>query len=319
MPALVSSARRRAQSRPGGSRPATRIGIECVPNFSEGRSTATLEELGDAIQSAGSALLDVHADPDHNRSVFTCAGSAAELELGVARAAAWAMEKIDLRAHRGAHPRIGATDVIPVVPLARDSAPACLRLARRLAEALWQDLGIPVYFYGSAAKSAERTRLEAVRKIGFERLRELARAGRVRPDVGGPELHPSAGACCVGVREPMVAFNVLIDDRNALAASAIAKAVRQSSGGLEGVKALGLYMKSAGVAQVSMNITRLDRANVADAYDAVCAEAAERGVAVLGSELVGLAPRAALGAHPERLRIRGFHSGMLLENRLRTC
>ncbi len=319
MPALVSSARPQPQSRPEGSRPAPPIGIECVPNFSEGRRAATLDGLQVSIQSAGAALLDVHADPDHNRSVFTCAGSERELELGVARAAAWAMENIDLRAHRGAHPRIGAIDVIPVVPLVRNSTPACLRLARSLAQALWHDLGLPVYLYGSAARIAERARLETVRKIGFERLRELVRAGRVQPDVGGPELHPTAGACCVGVREPMVAFNVLFDARNALAASAIAKAVRQSSGGLKGVKALGLYMASADRAQVSMNITRLDRVNVADAYDAVCAEAAERGVAVLGSELVGLAPRAALGAHPERLRIRGFHPRMLLENRLRSC
>ena len=294
----------------------TRAWDECVPNFSEGRDRELIERVGKALSATGARLLDVHSDPDHNRSVFTLAGSIASFGQAVLEAAAVAVQRIDLTRHLGRHPRIGALDVVPLVPLADTRHKACVDAAHRLGRQLWTDLGVPVYFYGSAARQPARARLETVRKLGFERLSELVRLGRVLPDIGGPELHPTAGACCVGVRKLMVAFNVLLARRDAIAAKRIANTVRESSGGLAGVKALGLYLPAAGLAQVSMNLTDLDRTSVPDAFDAVCGEAAKQGIQVLGSELVGLAPSLALGPDPGRLRIRGFHRGMLLDERL---
>ena len=289
---------------------------ECVPNYSEGRDPALLRDLESAL-AAEVELLDRHADPDHNRSVFTVVGSLDGIERAVLASAAVAAGRIDLAAHRGVHPRVGAVDVIPVVPLATDAGPACVAAARRIGTRLWAEHGIPAFLYGDAAMRAGRTRLETVRRLGFERLRELARGGEVPPDIGGPALHPSLGACCVGVRPPMAAFNVHLETADASVARRIARAVREASGGLPGVKALGLYLESEGVAQVSMNLTRLDLTPVDAAFDAVCAEAAGIGVRVRDSELVGLVPRAALGPQPDRLRIRGFRSAMILEERLR--
>ena len=290
--------------------------VECVPNFSEGRDGAVLDRLRSAIESTDVRLLDQHADPDHHRSVFTFVGHPGAVESGAIRAARVAVAEIDLRTHRGTHPRVGVTDVIPVVAMGRTATADCVDLARRLGERLWAELRVPVYFYGQAASCPARRRLEAVRKHGFENLAAMVRRGQALPDIGGPQLHPTAGACCVGVRKVMVAFNVLIAANDATAAKSIAKAVREASGGLPGIKALGVHLASAGCAQVSMNVTDIERTPVHAAFDAVCEEAAERGVSVLGSELVGLAPRAALGSDPRRLRIKGFHEGMLLENRL---
>ena len=177
-------------------------------------------------------------------------------------------------------------------------------------------MNVPVYFYGAVARRASRTRLEAVRKHGFERLASMVRDGACLPDIGGPQLHPTAGACCVGVREFMAAFNVLLDDRDARSAKRIASAIRESSGGIRGVKALGLYLDTQGIAQVSMNLTDLGKTPLPVAFEAVCREARKLGVVVLGSELVGLVPRHALGADPASLRILRFHSGMVFEDRL---
>ena len=289
---------------------------ECVPNFSEGRDAKVLRRIETAIRGAGASLLDRHADPDHNRSVFTLTGSLVSLRQAVLDSAAVAVKGIDLRTHRGTHPRVGAIDVVPLVPLGDVRPAACVDAARDLGDRLWSELQLPVYFYGKAASRPARERLETVRKLGFERLAELARVGEVPPDVGGPELHPTAGACCVGVRECMVAFNVQLEGRDARTARRIARSVRQSAGGLPGVKALGMYLDSAGFAQVSMNLTDLGQTPVFAAFDAVCSEAAKLGATVLGSELVGLAPRAALGADPSRLRIAGFNRRMVLEDRL---
>ena len=290
--------------------------VECVPNFSEGRDGGFRDRVSNALSTAPVSLLDVHSDCDHNRSVFTFAAPVALAERAVLEAAAIAVQDIDLAAHTGCHPRIGALDVVPLVPLADTRRQACVDAAHRLGRNLWAELGVPVYFYGSAARQPGREKLEAVRKLGFERLSELVRNGRVLPDIGGPELHPTAGACCVGVRKLMVAFNVLLAARDATAAKRIAKAIRESSGGLPGVKALGLYLPAAGLAQVSMNLTDLEETAVPAAFDAVRREAGNQGVQVLGTELVGLAPSRALGPDPSRLRIRGFHQGMLLEERL---
>lgn len=289
---------------------------ECVPNFSEGRAAKRLYRLEEAMRATGVKLLDRHSDPDHHRSVFTFAGQLDSIRRAVLASAAVAVEEVDLRCHRGRHPRVGALDVVPLVPLGETRRSACLDLARDLGDRLWRELRVPVYYYGSAAVQSSRTKLEAVRNLGFEKLSRLAQSGEVRPDVGGPALHPSAGACCIGVRDYLVAFNVQLAGQDDRAARQIARLIRESSGGLPGVKALGIYLESAGVAQVSMNLTKLGRTPVFAAYDAVCAEAGRLGASVLDSELVGLVPRAALGSEPGRLRIKGFCSRMILEERL---
>ena len=290
--------------------------VECVPNFSEGRDAGCLGRLETAVRSAGVELLDRHSDPDHHRSVFTVAGQFDSIQRAVLASAAVAVQEIDLRRHRGTHPRVGALDVVPIVPLGGTRRPACLAAARDLGERLWSELKVPVYYYGAAAVQVNRTELETVRKLGFERLSALARSGEVRPDVGGPALHPSAGACCIGVRDYLVAFNVQLAGQDARTARQIAQSIRESSGGLPGVKALGMYLESARVAQVSMNLTKLDLTPVSAAYDAVCMQAVRLGASVLGSELVGLVPRATLGPDPGRLRIKGFSPRMILEERL---
>lgn len=290
--------------------------VECVPNLSAGRDRELVGRMRNAVRQAGAALLDTHTDVDHGRSVLTLAAPLPAVEPAVLALGALAVRHVDLTRHRGVHPRVGALDVVPIVPLRSESRADCVALAQALGKRLWEDLGVPVYFYGAAARVAERRPLERVRKHGFEKLASLVRAGRYLPDIGGPELHPTAGACCVGVREFMAAFNVLLDDRDDAAARRIARAVRESAGGLRGVRALGLYLPSAGLAQVSMNVTALAETPLDAVFSAVCREAARLGVEVLGSELVGLVPRAALGPDPESLRIRGFHPGMLLENRL---
>ena len=291
--------------------------VECVPNFSEGRDTVLIRRLGHALTASGLELLDSHSDPDHHRSVFTLVGPLGSVERAAIDAARTAVQAIDLNRHRGIHPRVGVLDVFPIVALGDASRRACIDAARRLGEELWEALGVPVYFYGQAASRRDRMRLESVRKFGFERLAFLVREGKLLPDVGGPELHPTAGACCVGVRKIMVAFNVLLAGGNGSAAKRIASAVRESSGGLPGVKALGLYLESSRLAQVSMNLTELDKTPVDVAFKAVTKEAGRHGVAVVGSELVGLVPRPALGPCPELLQIRGFRSSMILEERIR--
>ena len=291
----------------------------CVPNFSEGRDPTTLDRLERVVRRSGARLLDRHSDHDHHRSVLTFAAGLGVIDTAVMAAAGEAVESIDLNAHGGTHPRVGAIDVVPIVPLHDTPWDACLDVAWSIGECLWSELGLPVYLYGRAAVREERRPLETVRKLGFERLRELVRDGKYRPDIGGPQLHPSAGACCVGVRGPLVAYNVLLDCRDAQPAKVIAGRIRAAGGGLPGVKALGMYLESARVAQVSMNITQPDLTPLPLVFDEVLRVAAGLGVEVVASELVGLAPRGALGADPSRLRIVGFHEGMILEECLAAC
>lgn len=289
---------------------------ECVPNFSEGRDPTTLDRLERAVGMSGAAVLDRHSDYDHNRSVLTFAADLAVIAEAVVAAAEEAVRSIDLNSHTGTHPRIGALDVVPIVALDDTPWDACVRLAQSIGGRLWSELGLPVYFYGQAAVRKERQRLETVRKLGFERLARYVRGGEHLPDIGGPDLHASAGACCVGVRPPLVAYNIVLDCRDAEPAKRIASLIRASGGGLPGVKALGMYLESAQIAQVSMNVTRPDLTPLPLVFDEVSRQAAGLGVGVVGSELVGLAPRAALGPDPRRLRIIGFHDGMVLEERL---
>ena len=212
---------------------------ECVPNFSEGRAAKCLDRLEEAVRAARVNLLDRHSDADHHRSVFTFAGEFNSIRQAVLASAAVAVEEVDLRCHRGKHPRVGALDVVPLVPLGETRRSACLDLARDLGDRLWSELRVPVYYYGSAAAQSGRSKLEAVRNLGFEKLSTLARSGEVRPDVGGPALHPSAGACCIGVRDYLVAFNVQLAGQDDRAARQIARSIRESSGGLPGCQGLG--------------------------------------------------------------------------------
>ncbi len=292
---------------------------ECVPNVSLACEPAVLREMGDAAGRAGAFLLDTHSDGGHNRSVLTLAGGLPAIRSAVLAIAEIAVARIDLRHHRGAHPRVGALDVVPIVPLGSLPSSECVQEARTVGARIWQSLAVPVYFYGNAALDPGRERLETVRKFGFERLAELVGEGKFLPDVGGPALHPSAGACFVGVRGPLVALNVVLAGCGLVEARRIAAQTRESGGGLQGVKALGLRPEPGGAVQVSMNITRPLATPVSTVIKFVRARAAAMGATVLESELVGLAPRASLGSSPARLGIRGFRQSMVLEERLKVA
>ena len=292
--------------------------VECVPNFSEGRDAAVIEALRRAVESAGVKLLDRTSDPDHHRSVFTFAGRLAEVEDAVLRAAETAAARIDLTRHRGVHPRVGALDVVPLAPLGDTPFEVCADGARRLARRLWSRLEIPVYLYGRAALRPDRRPLERIRKLGFEKLRRLADSPQCRPDVGGPALHPTAGAACVGVRGFMVAFNVELRTADAAVAKRIAAGIRESSGGLPAVKALGLPLASRGTVQVSMNLTDIDRTPLHRAVEAVCAQAEALGVEVVRGELIGLLPaKAAQQTTAQALRLDALAPDMTIEGRLK--
>ncbi len=293
--------------------------IECVPNFSEGRDPAVITRIQSAIVSVGGVrLLDQSADVDHHRSVFTFVGPPDPVAEGVLRAAEVAVEAIDLREHRGVHPRIGALDVVPFVPLDGSTKQQCVEVAVQVGDRLWDRLGVPVYLYGDAARVDERRGLENVRQGQFEALRACLPedVGR-RPDIGGPALHETAGATAVGVRQFLIAYNVVLDTTDVTVAKEIAGSVRESSGGLSAVKVLGLELKSRGLVQVSMNLTDFDVTPPHVAFEHVREEARRSGVEAIESEIVGLIPRRALDlAEGRDLRIRSFRPEQILENRL---
>jgi len=305
--------------------------IECVPNFSEGRDPAVIELLIDAISSVpGIGILDRTSDPDHNRTVITFAGEADAVVEASVRAAAQALRSIDLNRHRGVHPRLGALDVLPFVPLGDSRLEQCVELAHRAGQRISSELGIPVYFYEAAALRPERTRLENARRAGFEVVRlEAVRLEPVResssgdpiyqPDLGGPALHPTAGAAVVGARKLLVAFNINLQSNDLAAAQDIARRIRASNAGFAGVKALGLRLESRGLVQVSMNITSFELAPLPVVYTEVARLARGKGIELAESELVGLIPRDALkGTSPDALGLRSFDPQRVLENRLET-
>jgi glutamate formiminotransferase/glutamate formiminotransferase/formiminotetrahydrofolate cyclodeaminase len=261
--------------------------IECVPNFSEGRDAETVHAIEQAIRSvSGVMLLRSEMDPDHNRSVITFAGAPESVAEGALRGIAAAVERIDLRRHHGVHPRIGAADVVPFVPLQGATLEDCAAIAHRTGEAVWTKLGIPVYFYEAVAATAERAPLENVRRGGFEHP-------ALAPDLGGPALHPSAGACAIGARKLLVAFNVNLNTTDLSIAKAIARKIRASSGGLPFVKAMGVPLLSRGLVQVSMNLTDFEQTPLRQVYEAVAQQAAARGVSIAGTQIVGLIPQRA--------------------------
>jgi glutamate formiminotransferase len=293
--------------------------VECVPNFSEGRKAETIERIEHAIASVpGATVLNHHIDPDHNRSVITFVAHPDVIVDAAVRAVATAAELIDLRTHAGMHPRIGATDVLPFVPVSGVTIDQCVAIAHEAGRRIWDELNIPVYFYERAALHPERARLENVRGNGFEWLREHIKSDPDRaPDVGERKLHESAGAIAVGARPFLIAFNVNLRTNDLSVARRIARAVRERDGGLPFVKALGFELKSRGVVQVSMNLVDYEQTAIARAFDAVREQANREGVEILSTELVGLLPRAALDRTAAYFPLlENFHETLILEHLL---
>ncbi|MBX3331282.1 MAG: glutamate formimidoyltransferase [Nitrospira sp.] len=293
--------------------------IQCVPNFSEGRDQGILHALIDAVTSTtGVALLDHSMDADHHRSVLTfCGGPDAIIEAAF-RTVRIATELIDLRTHVGVHPRIGATDVVPFIPIRGTTMQDCVQLAKRLGERVGRELEIPVFLYERAAGRADHVPLEAVRRGGLDGLafRMESDPGWI-PDFGPPRLHESAGAIAIGARPPLIAYNVNLCSTNVDEARSIARAVRHSSGGLPHVKAIGVTLSSRGMVQVAMNLTDYLVTPILTAFQRVKAEATKRGIEVAGSELVGLVPQAALEhATAASLQLDRFDSSQVLETRI---
>jgi glutamate formiminotransferase len=288
--------------------------LESVPNVSEGRDETALAALRAAF-SRPARLLDVHADGDHHRSVFTLVGSGEELVETLVAGIRCAAERIDLRRHTGAHPRIGAADVVPLVPLAPADEEEARAAALALADRIAGELELPVFFYGRLTDDLREPAF--FRRGGPPELQRRIDAGELRPDRGPRALHPTAGGVLVGVRRPLVAFNVNLRSDDVEAARAIARVVRERDGGFTGVRALGLDLPRAGLVQVSMNVTDWQAATLHEIVHRVVAEAEARGIEVAGSELVGLMPAgAAIAAAGSALRIEGFDPSRVLELRL---
>jgi glutamate formiminotransferase len=287
--------------------------LESVPNFSEGRDRATIAAIGEAL-SGGVRLLDVHSDPDHNRSVFTLVGRDEPLVVALLAGIAVARERIDLRRHEGAHPRIGAADVVPLVPLRPEDMERARAAALELARRVGEELELPALLYGELAPERGPA---FYRRGGTEELARRLESGELEPDFGPGELDPSAGGVIVGARRPLIAFNVDLRGATLEDARAIAAAVRERDGGFPGVRALGLELPDSGRVQVSMNVEDWEAAALHEIVARIEAEAASRGAEVAGSELVGLMPAgAAAAAAGAMLRIDGFNASRLIETRL---
>ena len=293
--------------------------IECVPNFSEGRDAAIVDALTAAMSDVpGAQVLDRESDADHNRSVITLAGEPEAVAEAALRGVGMAAQLIDMTRHSGAHPRIGATDVLPFVPIENFTLQDCVALARSTGREIWERYRIPVYFYEAAATRPERIDLEDVRRGQFEGLRdEVLRDPDRSPDIGEPRLHPTAGAVAVGARNFLIAYNINLNTHDVSIACEIARTIRFSSGGLRFVKAIGVDLKSRGIAQVSINLTDFERTPLHQVFEMVKREASRYGCAITGSEIVGLLPRKAMELTAEfYLQLENFRPAMVLENRL---
>lgn len=291
--------------------------VECVPNFSEGRRREVIDAIADEIRrTPGARLLDVQADESHNRCVLSFVGEPEAVRAAALAAARRAVELIDMNAHRGEHPRLGAVDVIPVVPIAGVTMEECVAVAHTLGREIWGNLGVPVFFYAEAATRPERRRLPDIRKGEYEGLTEKLADPAWLPDVGEPRPHPTAGATVVGARRPLIAYNINLATNDVEIARTVARAVRESGGGLVNVQAMGV-MSESGRAQVSMNLLDYTNTPVYRAYELVRLEAARYGVEVTESEIVGLIPLDAV-ADVARfyLRLRGFDRDQVLEAKL---
>ncbi len=292
--------------------------IECVPNFSEGRRPEVIDALVAPFRTTrGCVVLDHRADADHNRLVVSLAGAPDPIQEALLKAARVAVERIDLNTHRGGHPRIGAVDVIPFVPLQNVTMEECVELAHRFGERFQRETGVPVYYYEEAALRPERRRLEVIRRGQFEALKtEIAKAER-RPDIGAAAVHPTAGATVIGARKMLIAFNVNLGTRDVAVARRIAAAIRSSSGGLGFVKGIGLALEEQGCVQVSMNIVDYEKNALYRVVELIRMEAARWGVPVIGSEVYGMVPAAALlESAAYYMQLNGYDPRQVIELRL---
>jgi glutamate formiminotransferase / 5-formyltetrahydrofolate cyclo-ligase len=292
--------------------------IECVPNVSEGRRPDVVNAIAEAVSRVNAVrLLDRSADEAHNRSVLTVAGQAPAVQQAVMALFAAALDLIDLRHHTGAHPRLGAVDVVPFIPLAGATMAQCVALATETAALVATRFQLPVYLYEEAAATPGRRNLADIRRGEFEGLAAKMASSEWTPDYGPSRPHPTAGATVIGARAPLIAFNVNLATDRLDVAKAVAAAVRQSSGGLPFVKALGIPLPHRGIVQVSMNLTNFEHTSITRAFEAVRSEAERHGTTVVESEVVGLVPEAALPPEPERsLLLSGFTNSQVLERRL---
>ncbi|MGA9977431.1 MAG: glutamate formimidoyltransferase [Candidatus Sulfotelmatobacter sp.] len=290
--------------------------VECVPNFSEGRDKTKVDAIIDAMRMPGVYLLDRESDTDHNRSVITLVGEREAIQEAAIRGVGKASEMIDLNVHTGAHPRMGAADVVPFIPIDGVTIEDCVAMARHVGEEIWKRYQIPVYLYESAATTPERQNLENIRRGQFEGIRaDIATNPARRPDFGEPRVHPTAGATVVGARKFLIAYNVFLNSPDVDIAKKIAKAVRFSTGGMRFVKGAGFLVR--GLAQVSMNLTDFEQTPVHRVFELVKREAARYGVIPVSSEIVGLIPKKALEQAAEWfLQVENFDSSLILENRL---
>jgi glutamate formiminotransferase len=296
--------------------------VECVPNFSEGRKRETIARLAKTIETVGSAcVLDTHIDPDHNRSVITFVATAEMIVEAAVRAVTLASELIDMRHHTGQHPRLGATDVLPFVPVSGVTMDDCVRLAHQAGERIASELSIPVFFYERAALKPGRVNLEDVRRGALELLREqIALEPSRAPDLGPLRVHDTAGAIAIGARPFLIAFNINLQSRELAIARQIARSVRARQGGLPFVKALGFELSSRGLVQVSMNLVNYEVSGIRRAYEAVRSEAERMGVKIASAEIVGLVPENALDQTAEYFsKLENFTEDKILENQLKAC
>ena len=293
--------------------------VECIPNFSEGRRRDVVDAIAASISSvAGTKVLDIETDPSHNRSVITFIGNPGAVSEAAFRAAKVAAERINMEEHRGEHPRIGALDVCPFVPISGVTMEDCVRLARGVGRRIADELGIPVYLYEEAATRLDRRNLADIRRGEYEGLKkEIATNAERKPDFGPARLHPTAGATVVGARAPLIAFNVNLATSDIAVAKKIAKTIRARDGGLAFVKALGFELRDLGIVQVSMNMVNYRRTPLWEAYQLIKVLADRQGVAIIGSEIVGLVPLEALvDAAEYYLKLENFKPNQILETRL---
>jgi glutamate formiminotransferase / 5-formyltetrahydrofolate cyclo-ligase len=293
--------------------------IECIPNVSEGRRTDVVSAMADAIRAVpGVRLLDFSSDASHNRSVFTLVGDAAGVEQAVLALFERAVAAIDLRTHKGEHPRLGAVDVVPFVPIEGVTMAECVALAKKVGAAVAERFKVPVYLYEDASANPARRNLEDIRRGEFEGLAAKMATDGWAPDYGPAAPHPSAGASVVGARMPLIAYNINLATDRLDVAKKIAAAIRHSSGGFRYVKAAGFKLEDRGIVQVSMNLTNYEKTPIFRVFEVVKREAERYGVSILESEIVGLVPSAALNAAAEfYLQIEGFKPDQVLENKLR--
>ncbi|MBI2251742.1 MAG: glutamate formimidoyltransferase [Armatimonadetes bacterium] len=291
--------------------------IECVPNFSEGRRKEVIEALVNKIKKANAKVLDYSMDFDHNRSVITFIGNKESIKKAVLESAGEALKWINMELHKGEHPRIGAVDVIPLIPIKKCTMEDCINLAHDLGREIWRKYNIPVYFYEEASLNPKRKNLALLRKGNYELLKKEITHPERHPDIGEAKLHPTAGAVIIGARKPLIAYNINLKTNNLDIAKDIAKKIREKDGGLPGIKALGIILKGKNLVQVSINLVDYEKTSLIKVFKTVEREAHNLGVEVLESELIGLVPLSALSEIIKHsLKFQDFNISQIIESHL---